>query len=711
LGLSSTALINPKKLTTPGIAAYQLARRPFVGSAAKKRAAREVQGLVTDPSRTLKKMETQGFSGIPSDEPGLLSLKNQVDSEDMSLNLLSEQKRSKDLVKGTSEIQGDIEVAREFLIKKFNTLSKSATDSLNKIKNPNSAELYSKAATGKINEAYREARTAERAIWQKLPEGDSAVPTNLLDSYTDELNAITRGGDIKNIDSFVKEKLGHFNKEGELINGSFINAKTPAANAKELQQFQSELTAKIRTLSQEAGNANKIRILNKLKRATIKDMDMVSVGADYKAARSFSYDLNQKFTNGDIGGVLGFNRGLATPETLVLDELVSKGGEEAKLAIDQLSKGTPGAKEDTINFIKAQFVKATENTNIGRIDVNKGNLFIKHNKRLLEAIPELGDEISDAVKTQRSVDTFIGVPDATGASPLIKDKSATSLYINAEPGDEMKRLLNYGKSKGKTTEYLSKLVKMTKNDKTGSAYRGLQSSYKEELLNSSVMSDVVDGISSDSFINGTKFLKKLRGLKKQTIDSGLLTEKEYGRLETIGESFKRVEKELTTKPRKGQIMTDTPGLVMDILARVAGARIGGQLGGGSAGGSIQMAGMGSGLAKKLVHWLTKDEARELIMKATTDDELMKDLLVKAAKLTDDDQLSLFNRIRNSASDIVSSTKKSITEASPPVMAVAPGVVSGLQNSDRNETGYQIQTANPEAPVTHIFTPGQGIKLK
>ena len=469
LGLSSTALINPKKLMTPSIAAYQLARRPFVGSAAKKRAAREVQGLVTDPSRTLKKMETQGFSGIPSDEPGLLSLKNQVDSEDMSLNLLSEQKRSKDLVKGTSEIQGDIEVAREFLIKKFNTLSKSATDSLNKIKNPNSAELYSKAATGKINEAYREARTAERAIWQKLPEGDSAVPTNLLDSYTDELNAITRGGDIKNIDSFVKEKLGHFNKEGELINGSFINAKTPAANAKELQQFQSELTAKIRALSQEAGNANKIRILNKLKRATIKDMDMVSVGADYKAARSFSYDLNQKFTNGDIGGVLGFNRGLATPETLVLDELVSKGGEEAKLAIDQLFKGTPGAKEDTINFIKAQFVKATENTNIGRIDVNKGNLFIKHNKRLLEAIPELGDEISDAVKTQRSVDTFIGVPDATGASPLIKDKSATSLYINAEPGDEMKRLLNYGKSKGKTTEYLSKLVKMTKNDKTGSA--------------------------------------------------------------------------------------------------------------------------------------------------------------------------------------------------------------------------------------------------
>lgn len=688
IGLSSTTLIK-KIATTPTLAAYKLASAPYRGVWAKKRAVKRMSELVQDPKTALKGIddlkETTLTASQKAGERRFSGFRKKVEAESPLESQFGVEQRSETLTKLKKEAVGKEKVAvvRQFLDKRLKNLAKEAEASLSQIKTAKNPEFYSTQARNKLWEAYDEARRAENKIWSNLGEGNKVEPSNVMNAYKQEVADITRGGDMGEIDSFLRTKLGQINRKGELVGGKFLSNKNNKATAKELQQFSSRIGRQIRTLSEQAGNTNKIRILNKIKRSALKDIEDTVVGEDYKAAIAFSRDLNKRFTEGNIGSVLGFNRGLATPDTMVLDKIIGSGGEKARLGIEQLFEANPKAKKDVEDFIKSRFALSAENIKTQRIDSRKGVQFVKQNNRLLDGFPKIKAQIEEAIVKQKKVDSFTGASDITDVSPIVKEKTAASLFINSDPGDEMSRVLKYGKSQGKTKKFFSDLVKETKKDKTGSAFNGLKNALTEELINGAEMAGKTDELTGMAFISGNKFLTQLRRVKSPALKSGLLNKNEYMALEKIGEAFKRIEIELTS-PVSKNIMTDAPGQVLDILARITGAQMGGMAGASSAGGSLQMAQIGSGLGKKLINAITKDEAKNLLIEATRNPKLLRELISDAGKLTVKQEQALFIRIKDYAIKLGNRSATKINKIQAPVMGIVPPIASAGREQETLE---------------------------
>jgi hypothetical protein len=269
-------------------------------------------------------------------------------------------------------------------------------------------------------------------------------------------------------------------------------------------------------------------------------------------------------------------------------------------------------------------------------------------------------------------------------SPLVNEKAAAGVFLNSDPGDEIANILNYGNQKGKTTKVLRDLYNQVSKDTTGKAKKGLKNAVANELINYSRKSTAkyADDVADDFFISGKDFLKRLQDIEKPLVNSGVMTKSEVGRLKRIGQAFKKIEREVTSGASE-RIMTDKPGTALEIAARLAGAGIGGRIGSNSMGGSIQMAGIVSGFGKNLVNKLTKDEARELLIKATRDEGTMKMLARNASKLSEKQQMSLSEKIINEAKSFAKRTKKKAGQKSLPYSAVVPSTVTAGKKAERD----------------------------
>jgi hypothetical protein len=272
------------------------------------------------------------------------------------------------------------------------------------------------------------------------------------------------------------------------------------------------------------------------------------------------------------------------------------------------------------------------------------------------------------------VDEFVGATDVSEMSPLVKQKAATAVFLGADPGDELQRVIRQGASKGKTTDYFKDLVKQVKQDSTGKAPKGLKNAISSELLEYSRKAGMEDEITGESFISGQAFLKRLADLEEPITKSGLMSQDEVQRLRRIGQAFKRLETELQSKPAT-QFMTDAPGRALDWLAAIAGARLGARVGGGSFAGGLQTAQRTSSLFTDLAQSLTNDEAKNLLVRATRDSELFQDLLKDVRRLNEKQQMSLLNRIKAEATDLGKKVSRKTQQAQAPAAAVTPPLVS------------------------------------
>ena len=73
------------------------------------------------------------------------------------------------------------------------------------------------------------------------------------------------------------------------------------------------------------------------------------------------------------------------------------------------------------------------------------------------------------------------------------------------------------------------------------------------------------------------------------------------------------------------VTDDRAGFIIEKIAQVIGAKVGAKLS-GTAGGSIQSASIGSTVARKFLNDLTVDKARQLLIDAVRDPDLMVTLL-------------------------------------------------------------------------------------
>jgi hypothetical protein len=689
---------------SPIRAAHRAASAPFRGQWARKRAAGMLgEKLETSPENILSSLDASKKGAQRSlltpaqraDDVGIARMQRTIEAEEPTARRAGQMQRAEQtarLQRKTAPFPQGLGTVRTLLDQRLQKIASDTQGALRKINAVEQPEVYNRLVHQKLSEAYGAARTAETDVWKALPESGDVPPPKLVQSYIDEYRNITKGGDIKEIDPFVLGKLGRPGAEG-LEGGQFLNATKQTATPKELHQFYSRMGRRVRELSEQAGQTNRIRILNKLRRVVLDDLDATAAGQPYRDAIKFSRDLNEKFTSGAMGSALGFQRGLPTSENMILDDLLGKGGQIAKENVDQALKTVPGARKDIENFIRTRFATATVDTNNNRVNSVTGQKFMQNQRQLLDAFPNLRKEFEGAIKNQTSVDEMVGVKHVAGLSPFVKEQSAASVFLGADPGEELKALLSRGHSGGKTQSYFKSMKEQLAKDPTGKALKGMKNAIANHFLEGA-MRPLPGGEEVGKYTSGMKFLKEFDQLEKPLRTSGLMTPRELGRLRRIGQEFNRISREQTAKPT-GALITDAPGRLLSFFAQGIGASAGAQLGGGTLGGGIRMANVGASEMNRLMRSITTDEARLLLIRATQDETVMRDLLQETIRLNQQQQQSLFRRVLSTARNIAGSARRGAgrmaAEAVPdvPVSAIAPATVSGVRATEEGAENQQL----------------------
>lgn len=704
LGKFALSNLNPKTIATEGPPLLRMLKAPMSGDWAYKRAVKSMMEHAESPEeaqRILRQARENPEEFVltaaeKTGDPGIMRLRNRIEGEipeeaQYGAQQISEATEElKTTTIPSKEGAGDVQV---YLDDTLQRRGEEARKALQKAKRADKPEIYNKQARQKIEQAFDEAREQESKLWQDLPPGGSVEPARLNQVYTEELQDITKGGEIGEIDKSLRRKLGQkFNEKGELVGGELISPTKKEATPKELHQLYSTLGRRVRKLSQEAGNSNKIRILNKTRRAILEDLDATDVGGEYRKAINFSRQLNNKFTSGGLGEVLGFQRGLATPEEETLSQLLRGGGGEAKRNVEQLLEASSVSQDDVKNFIRSRFMMETTHEGTKRISKESGQKFLKTHRRLLDAFPDLRKELSGAVSKQKRVDVLKGYDQIENISPISKQKAAASLFLNREDPNSAVRTIIWGEGREgmNKTRYLKELKQMVSKDPTGKAKKGLKNAVVSELLEKAKVT--AEGATTDeALISGKTFLRRLNALEDSLKQSGVMSNKEISRLRRIGGAFKKIETQRMKQQTKS-ITTDVPGQGLEALGRVLGAHVSRLIpGSGGAGVGLQEAQIGSSFGKRLINSLTTDEARNLLIRATRDDELMNDLLKNANKMKAEKQTGLLKRIVNKA-------KETAGRAQLPAATVTPPMVSAGRYAEeegiKQEAKRKLRQLNP-----------------
>lgn len=602
--------------------------------------------------------------GEASGDPKLASLSRTVEAEDI---VFAEQRARQRILAG-KELRkqftksGDVDDAREFLESVLTAKANAANTILKRVTSSSDPATLSTKAEEILRSGLESARRVETEVWNQLPSGERARGLNLIATHREILNDVTTGGDLSQVSAFARGKLGTLKKvkvktnsgvkvSTKLRGGTFFNEKITENSAKSIHKFYSDLGREVAVLSRQPGTSNKIRIINNLREAALNDLADAGLSEPYIRAIEFSADLNRKFTSGDVGKLLGFAGGKTQSSARALEVLIGRGGQKGNEAIQQALKAAPEVRREIEDFIKTQFATVAKDTKTNVINSDSGNKFIENfNEILTDIFPGLKSELESVVKRQVDVDEFIGVSQRSQISPLLREKSAVSMFLKSNVNEEMKTFLNTSLNR---RDILTNLVLEVKKDKTGRAFAGLQNAFTEEILR---LAD--DGIT----VNGKIILSKINKLAPDIIRAKLFTPQDIKSFRRVGDIYEKIAFELKQKPLPGGIIDDLPGNLQTNLLKIFAVRSLGfikkklRLGSGI-GSSLQEAQITSGTAARLSKDLVSDEARNAIILAIKDPELMADLLKNIEAMPLVAKEALVKRVISKVRNITEKAKK------------------------------------------------------
>ncbi len=620
----------------------------------KVRATRRLDVAEATPDISLSNIDIEGKSqfgktltpGQSAGTKGVASLSRTVEAEsaEYAAFIAKRRIRQRAVLEGKFKGTGSVEDARAFIDAELTHKANLANIVMSNADSFKDPAVLSTSVENILGSAVKKASKVVDDTWNNLPSGGMSGGKNLTRVIKKELKNITEGGDMAEISSFAMAKLGRLIKDPKtgkvkFVGGTLFNKEKTEASAKAVHQFYSRLGRQRATFARQGGPANKIRIIDDLREAALDDLAEAGLSAPYVEALKLSREFHDKFTTGAVGKILGLSRGDAVSPMQSLKHLIGAGGQKGKEAIQQALRASPDTKADIEEFIKVQFTLAAKDNKFNNINTDAGKRFIKaHDEILSDIFPSLKANLQEAIAKQVDVDDFIGVPQSTQFSPFMREKSSASIFLKANPNEEMARILN--SNNVPREKVLSDLVKITKQDVTGRAFKGLQNGFAEEMLNQATRKGGIDG---------SLILKNVKKFRPALLKSGLFNKEEISRMNNIGDVFEKIAFELKQVPLEGGIINDIPSQFLTTGLRILAVRMLGfakrTVGVGSSfGTSLQEANIASGAAARFAKALTNDEARQLLIKAVKDRRTMSDLLKGIGKMTPAQQESLFNRL-------------------------------------------------------------------
>ena len=613
---------------------------PFTEAGAKSRAARRVQSLAEDPTAAARRIEDlQGTDLLPaarSEEPGLMALEETVIRETPQQQAQMSTRRSEVMSKLSNKIteSGNAASTQEFFKLRAERLgiamdariekaTEEAAETLRLLEtqglNPSEMRTASnQVVRDALERGLNDAKKQQRELWSAIPRSAKGEVKQTIKAYK-EILAETPSAQTIDIPAAAKRIIGPTVRTRS-------RARVKKTTVNELQGLYIALGEEA-TTARAGGQLNKARIAEKLRESIMEDLDNFDsndafVSETISAARAFSRQMNEKFNRGPVGKILRFSRegGDQVPTDLTIPTLLPT-GVKSKIGFEALQKATddPLALEGISNYLKAQFLSKVIDPTTGRLRSQAvANNFLRQNEEILDLVPTVRAQLITARNADDALRLITKRSDALRKSLDNPKVSSFAAIINQPADVAMKRVFN----SATPSESMQLLVNAARKDTTGDALNGLRSSVSEYLV------DTITTTRLDSqgrpVINGLEFKRILQDTKLADTLRQVFNPQEMAELVDVAQKMASLQLQSSAAPLTS-ITDDRAGFIIEKIAQILGAKLGAKLS-STSGGSIQSASIGSTVARKWLNDLTADKARQLLIDAVRDPELMVTLL-------------------------------------------------------------------------------------
>ena len=499
--------------------------------------------------------------------------------------------------------------------KRVAAAEKEAERKLNQAGPGRNQEQVNRDAADEIERVLTNERKKEEYLYTRVPE-KSAVPYSESEKTYKKLSDALGEAQKSDVPQLAKKFLDPSSKS------YFGAAGSQQTTIKELRALQSKLRESAR-IARSNNQHNKARIADDIANAITDDIANTAAGPgvaqSVKNAVDFSRRLNEKFSRGTVGKLLGKTKegGETVSSSLTLEASIGSRGPKARQAYDDILKAvnTPAMKGAVEDYLKNRFAKET----------NKKN-FMKNNADILDRVPKLKKQFEQAIESgdvaalkKRQADSLgarMSNPRISKASLFIQkdiEKAFDDVYKSRTPEQDMQKLLN-----------------MARKDTTGEAEKGLKAGFMANLLSKSKIGTT--DIDDEAFVSGKKLKDFLDSDAGAAIVNKLFTKEEKGRLDQVANTAVRLDMSRKSKPSKEGVIGDEPNMLYSIMGRIGGAQLGRWIAGKTGGGTVQTPGILSNQIQKLIKAGVTDPASSLIIEAVQDEQLFRALLMRSADI-------------------------------------------------------------------------------
>jgi len=283
-------------------------------------------------------------------------------------------------------------------------------------------------------------------------------------------------------------------------------------------------------------------------------------------ARGFSRDLNQRFRQGEVGRLLGFEQTgeLAVPAGLTLEATLGAAGLRGANAADELLRsversGDPEAMAGHIqNFLRDEFRRAA--VEAGTVNPKKAQTYLRRRQDLLARFPELQRQMQQAAQAGEEAVVAQSISDPT--------QSAAALILKAPPGREASRIASSPNARAKAIQ----ARELLDQDPTERALAGMQKAIAEEIFRRArtPTADVTD----EPFLSARRIGDLLqdpgvRAVVEELGDIGMLD-----RIRRVQATVSRLEQSRRAPEAAEGIIGDQESLILGLARRFGAAALG-----------------------------------------------------------------------------------------------------------------------------------------
>lgn len=640
-GLAS-GILGVTRLATNGPVVGTL-RDMFSTRIGHRRAGARLQAMTGDISSALANLDAEHLPGLTiaqrTGDQGLLSLERSV-IEASQQDVAEASQQIADMTRSIYQslrFEGDPQATAQTLTEAQNYLrsllearvqiaAQAAAERIARIGPEASREAVNVAAHEELTAALSAARAQEGELWSQVPM-DVTVPATESRAVMEQLLASTPRAQRRDIPSIARSILSDAEEDvpegfGEAYR-AFGLAETGFGNEMpitELQGLRSRMLEDAR-IARANGQRNTARIMDQIADAIMRDMDAVEeVSGPIRLAMDFSRALNDRFTRGPVGRLLGYARegDFRVDPRLTLERSAGRGDVTGAVEQDALlaAAGSPEMRAALDGYLRHRFMRQAR-TDDGQLKDTAARTFLARHEQQLEQFPELRAEIQEAINANNAslvlrnrVQQQIGET----SDPRV---SSAAVYLAAPPNRELDRVA----SSANPGQVMLDLVQTVSRDPTGEALQGLKVSFGDYLLRqASTRTATQEG---DFIISGLALRRMLREGPAAEMAAALMSPAERANLAVIAETAARVEAAAASRPAQGGIISDAPGQIRSALAGIVGAAFGRAIPIG--GSNIQKPGIMANLFRRLQSMGMNDPARRLLVDAMRDEELFRAL--------------------------------------------------------------------------------------